>query len=183
VDTELTTFWPHLRSDAGPLERTRHCGGYGILVDQYQNRKGLKMSEQFENTRQDSQAPLERHPQEAVEQSKMIAIGSTAPIEQETRPVQKRKRRLKKVPPIISHDHPDWDEFIDLLLKSLGGRGRGNCDGRADKTVAILWKFRGIDIGASLEYFSNHGGYCDCEILVNVDKSILNSIKSASSAD
>jgi hypothetical protein len=27
----------------------------------------------------------------------------------------------------------------------------------------------GIDIVASLDYFARHGGYCDCEILMNVD--------------
>jgi hypothetical protein len=28
----------------------------------------------------------------------------------------------------------------------------------------------GVDIPASLEYFEEHGGYCDCEILLNVDR-------------
>jgi hypothetical protein len=27
----------------------------------------------------------------------------------------------------------------------------------------------GINVEASLAYFKDHGGYCDCEILLNVD--------------
>jgi hypothetical protein len=36
---------------------------------------------------------------------------------------------------------------------------------------AILAKhFPGVDAAASIEYFEAHGGYCDCEVLFNVDR-------------
>lgn len=75
---------------------------------------------------------------------------------------------------------PRWPEFC----KTLGGpgycdfRGKGRdekwtCKGGEDKShsEAIL---RGMGlaehaIAESLAYFEKHGGYCDCEVLFNVD--------------
>ena len=34
---------------------------------------------------------------------------------------------------------------------------------------AVLIELGGIDIDGTLEFFREHGGYCDCEILLNVD--------------
>jgi hypothetical protein len=33
----------------------------------------------------------------------------------------------------------------------------------------LLEDMRRFDVDASLEWLGNHGGFCDCEILMNVD--------------
>jgi hypothetical protein len=33
-----------------------------------------------------------------------------------------------------------------------------------------MHKMGGINVEVSLAYFEDHGGYCDCEILLNVDR-------------
>jgi len=53
------------------------------------------------------------------------------------------------------------DEFFDLLSERLG-----ECDGTLRITEQVL-KEMGLDI--SLEWFRNRGGYCDCEVLWNVE--------------
>ena len=35
---------------------------------------------------------------------------------------------------------------------------------------AVLTELGGIDIDGTLAFFREHGGYCDCEILFNVDR-------------
>lgn len=78
----------------------------------------------------------------------------------------------------MTPDHPKWSEFIERLCGSEGCdfRGEGleaqwNCGGGRDqsKATAILKKMGNINIEESLDYFTKHGGYCDCEIVFNVD--------------
>ena len=61
---------------------------------------------------------------------------------------------------------PRWEEFIDLLALKSSDSG---CAGGEDKSlaIAILKKMGGIAIPDSLIYFEDHGGYCDCEIVLN----------------
>jgi len=77
--------------------------------------------------------------------------------------------------------HPRWNEFFDRLegpegcnFREEDGQLRFNCGGGADqsKAVTILHRmgFDGISIAQSQDYFNAHGGFCDCEILFNVDK-------------
>lgn len=84
---------------------------------------------------------------------------------------------------IMTTEHPEWNRFADLLYGPEGcnfrhredGEGVWTCEGdqvRPDKPIArkLLAKyFPEIDIEATLEYFNEHGGCCDCEILLNVD--------------
>ena len=77
--------------------------------------------------------------------------------------------------------HSRWDEFLERMEGSEGcdftqtipGDSLSvtwKCDGTMDRPVArkILESMGDIDIEGSLQYFDNHGGYCDCEILFNV---------------
>lgn len=60
--------------------------------------------------------------------------------------------------------HPDWAEFrarLSELEECIGGKAR-------PLAAAILKSMGDIDIPASMAYFNDHGGYCDCEILFNV---------------
>ena len=79
---------------------------------------------------------------------------------------------------IMTANHPRWNEFVERL------EGKEGCDFQEDETEGITWKCKGgtdktfakiilatmpeIDIQKSMEYFEQHGGFCDCEILFNV---------------
>lgn len=80
---------------------------------------------------------------------------------------------------VMTPQHPRWDEFAERL------EGPGGCNFRKDEEDGIIWncpKLRhrplatailtamgDIDVPASLAYFKERGGYCDCEILFNVN--------------
>ena len=71
-----------------------------------------------------------------------------------------------------------WDEFIDRLSGPDGvdfvhetSGWHWTCCGSIDrpKSVAILTDMGGIDVAATLHYFEQRGGHCDCEVVLNVD--------------
>lgn len=82
---------------------------------------------------------------------------------------------------IMTVDHPRWKEFYNRLSGAEGcdfkedknGKLTWQCKGGEDKTFAIniLNTMPEIDVDKSLEYFEEHGGYCDCEIIINVENS------------
>jgi hypothetical protein len=72
-----------------------------------------------------------------------------------------------------------WSVFVrlleDILTEGLpegtwrcGDDGTGGSKHRYAK--AVLIELGGIDINGTLEFFREYGGYCDCEILFNVDR-------------
>jgi len=79
---------------------------------------------------------------------------------------------------IMTKGHPRWDEFCKRLKGSEGcnfrydenGKLIWNCGGGEDKSFAIkiLETMPEIDIQRSIEYFETSGGWCDCEIILNV---------------
>jgi hypothetical protein len=78
---------------------------------------------------------------------------------------------------VLTPKSPRWDEFADALYEALYGPN-GGCDGdigQAGPTKVhghakqIMTAMGGVDIPASLKFFASKGGYCDCEILLNVD--------------
>jgi hypothetical protein len=72
-----------------------------------------------------------------------------------------------------------WEEFVTVLRKVIYERSCDNDLGLnpgAPELVrsgakAIMEAMGDVDINASLTHFDGHGGFCDCEILWNVDKS------------
>jgi hypothetical protein len=73
----------------------------------------------------------------------------------------------------------DWNEFFERLggpeglnLRTENGRERWNCSNKSDyphsrKILADM----GVEesrMDAFLEHFKKHGGYCDCEVMLNV---------------
>jgi len=83
----------------------------------------------------------------------------------------------------MTPQHPRWEEFIGRL------KGPEGCGFREDKKGEWHWKCDSNDtskpgatkilrrmgltireVAESLAYFEEHGGYCDCEILFNVDR-------------
>jgi hypothetical protein len=72
---------------------------------------------------------------------------------------------------ILTPESPRWEQFTDALDSM--GRIWG-CDGDRQGRVhrhakAVMAAMGGIDIEATLAFFESRGGYCDCEILLNVD--------------
>jgi hypothetical protein len=60
-----------------------------------------------------------------------------------------------------------WGEFTDALVQSLKRHG---CDAQSQRHAKrIIAAMGGIDVEGSLAYFRKYGGYCDCEILINVE--------------
>lgn len=78
----------------------------------------------------------------------------------------------------MTAEHERWDEFTERLAGPEGCNFRWDeddemhwkCAGGNDKSLAagILLRMGDIDIPASLVYFEEHGGHCDCEIIFNV---------------
>ena len=72
--------------------------------------------------------------------------------------------------------HPRWNEFCVRLAGPEGCDFKDNHTWKCDNTsnrpfaTAILKTMTEIDIAASMEYFDDNGGHCDCEILFNVDE-------------
>lgn len=84
---------------------------------------------------------------------------------------------------VMTPRHPDWEWFcaeLDRDIRQHGCSGDGSqLDPATGKTAPqeqpTHWLSRrlliktGCDVEASLAYFREHGGYCDCEVLLNVD--------------
>jgi len=87
------------------------------------------------------------------------------------------KRTRQTAKEAMTPGHPRWEEFCDRLAgpegcdfqKKPDGNTTWTCAGGTDKTFAArILKAMGMDAAASLTYFDEHGGHCDCEILFNV---------------
>ena len=84
---------------------------------------------------------------------------------------------------VMTPFHPDWHEFYNRLQgpegcdfkKDSKGKITWTCAAGRDKSLAIkILESMSVDVPASLTYFENHGGYCDCEILFNVEATSVN---------
>ena len=60
-----------------------------------------------------------------------------------------------------------WKAFTEALELALRFNG---CDSRGHRLAKpILSVMEGVNIPETIEFFKANGGYCDCEILLNVD--------------
>ena len=85
---------------------------------------------------------------------------------------------------VMTEEDPQWEEFVERLIGSEGcdvrlsesGRNIWRCGGDEDKKFAIgILQKMGLTAEAVREsclYFESRGGYCDCEILMNVAEEI-----------
>ena len=67
----------------------------------------------------------------------------------------------------IATKEVEWPLFIELLAKRLGDPDDPRCrhDHRhAKAALSVL----GFDVESSLAFFKEHGGFCDCEIMLNI---------------
>jgi len=81
---------------------------------------------------------------------------------------------------VMTTTHPRWPEFADRLggpeacdfREDDEGNLSWNCSAHTrDQASAILRDMGATDdeLLAALDYFDGHGGYCDCEIVLNID--------------
>jgi hypothetical protein len=93
----------------------------------------------------------------------------------------KKKQGLKLG--VMTTDHPRWGEFEKRLggpegcdfREDQSGELHWRCSARTRDQAAAILRDMGItdgDLLATLDYFDDHGGHCDCEILFNVARSI-----------
>lgn len=70
---------------------------------------------------------------------------------------------------VLTPESDRWEEFIDQLCEKTNDSG---CDNSIERpnACAVLESMGGIDIPKTLAYFEDNGGYCDCEIIMNVDR-------------
>jgi hypothetical protein len=80
---------------------------------------------------------------------------------------------------VLTVESRRWRDFTERLFDKLGGKLPGRCDGDDVATggtntfrysKAAMAEMGDVDVEGSLAYFEQHGGYCDCEILLNVDR-------------
>ncbi len=67
---------------------------------------------------------------------------------------------------ILTPEHPQWGEFITQLENSISP-DRG-CKNDFRHAEAIMIGFRNIDIQNTLNFFEDHGAFCDCEVTYNI---------------
>jgi len=83
-----------------------------------------------------------------------------------------------KAKEVMTPEHPRWEEFCERLAGPEGCNFKKgstpetttwNCAGGTAKPCATkILKAMNMDVAASLTYFDENGGHCDCEILFNV---------------
>jgi len=86
---------------------------------------------------------------------------------------------------VMSFEHPRWEEFYDILENAImeydpkeddwyyrcAGGGDLNCTFEAyNGTITILKGWGNFDLLKTIHWLQDHGGYCDCEVLMNCDK-------------
>jgi hypothetical protein len=71
---------------------------------------------------------------------------------------------------MLTPQSPRWNDFISLLDDAVTACG---CTSGRQRRLArgIMAQMGGINIEASLIFFDSHGGFCDCEIIFNVEES------------
>jgi hypothetical protein len=68
---------------------------------------------------------------------------------------------------ILTPNSDRWKTFILAVEAAVKIDG---CDAKTQRLAKrIMTDMGNVDIPGSIEYFEAHGGYCDCEILMNVE--------------
>jgi hypothetical protein len=91
---------------------------------------------------------------------------------------------------VMTPHHPDWEEFVTRVTDALAGPGAESLDDEAriwaamrgcnsqhagkepfESSRAVL-ALMDLDIAGSIEFFREHGGGCDSEIMLNVESRV-----------
>jgi hypothetical protein len=81
-----------------------------------------------------------------------------------------RERDDMTTPEVMTPESPRWDQFCGALDEALGQLGCGGDNARPthEVTKRVLTRMGHVDVGASIDFYEQHGGYCDCEVMLNV---------------
>jgi hypothetical protein len=82
---------------------------------------------------------------------------------------QERRKLLASLP--MPH------QALRELFAHLDGDGGADCDPTLRVTTDFLLK-RGFDVERILSWLREHGGYCDCEVLANVEDELSEILES-----
>jgi hypothetical protein len=73
---------------------------------------------------------------------------------------------------VLTPESPRWSGFTEALVKALD---KEPCATAQYPELAylqatkVMLELGDVDIPGSIAFFKSHGGYCDCEILLNID--------------
>jgi hypothetical protein len=102
-------------------------------------------------------------------------------------PIQQGQKFLPEDPDgkcsdLMTPYHPRWREFCERLegpeginARKVKGKWRHDCDAKtltAARRVLKKMRLSKKRIERSCQYFMENGGYCDCEVLMNVDAAL-----------
>jgi hypothetical protein len=73
---------------------------------------------------------------------------------------------------IMSPYHPDWEEFCKMLLYEIQDDGEDHCSRNLDIAREVLESFPSVDVDASLAYFRERGGWCECTVLSHIKRDL-----------
>jgi hypothetical protein len=65
----------------------------------------------------------------------------------------------------MTSEHPLWDDFADLMLDEAG---ECHHDKRQARAILTRMDLSEEEIEESMRWFEHRGGFCDCEIRMNV---------------
>lgn len=65
---------------------------------------------------------------------------------------------------VLKPDDKRWKDFANTLAQKLGR----SCDGTLKNAHSVLSGMEGVDVDGTLVFFEGNGGFCDCEVLMNV---------------
>jgi hypothetical protein len=74
---------------------------------------------------------------------------------------------MKKKP--LTPASPLWWGFRTRLSQALLEHDGSQCKHDLTHTVKILKSLPGIDVDETIQLFMELGGFCDCEVLMNVE--------------
>ena len=81
------------------------------------------------------------------------------------------KNNIKEV---LTPGHKYWpalrQRLNDVLIIYVNGKPHSKCQGDLNKTIKILKSMHDIDVEETIMLYQECGGYCDCEVLMNVAK-------------
>jgi Protein of unknown function (DUF2695) len=69
---------------------------------------------------------------------------------------------------ILTTDHARWGEFIDALSETMSSPG--DCNHQDHRRAEAILTKMGADVDGTIAFLESRGGFCDCEILLNVDE-------------
>jgi len=66
---------------------------------------------------------------------------------------------------IVDYNHPYWHAVYARLVPVYNEEG---CSHKFDLVRKILTSLPNVDIDETLDFYRENGGYCDCEVILNV---------------